>query len=284
MTPDITILYDTMRWEEKSLLEAGRRMGVNIQMIDCRTIHLRLEDTSPEYGTVLQRCLSHYRNVHSTAALEGMGCTVINPLMTSILAGNKLYGHMLLQRSGVPTPDATVAFSKDAALEGMAKRGYPVVLKPTVGSWGRMVSRINDDESAEGILEARDLMYPIYRVFYIEEYVRRPPRDIRAIVLGDSVAAAIYRVSGPGAWKTNTALGAKAIPCPVTGEIEDICIKASKAVGGKIVGVDLMESEEKGLVVHEVNNTTEYKNVARVCEKDISSLMLEYVMSVGGRQ
>ena len=281
MTPDITVFYDAMRWEEKSLMESGRRMGIDLRMADCRKVHLFLEGDAAGYGTVLQRCLSYYRNVHSTAALEGMGATVINPLMTGMLAGNKLYGHMLLRRGGVPVPRAMVAFSKEAALEGMGERGYPVVIKPTVGSWGRMVSRINDAESAEGILDCRDSMYPIYRVYYAEEYVRRPPRDIRAVVVGDRVAAAIYRESGPGMWKTNTALGGRASPCPVTSEMEEACIAARKAVGGHIVGVDLMESDDQGLVVHEVNNTTEYKNVARVCGVDVSSVMLEYAAGVG---
>ena len=276
MTPDVTVLYDSIRWEEKSLLEAGKRKGLNIQMIDCRKLALRLEDDAPGYGTVLQRCVSYYRNVHSTAALEGMGAKVVNSLETGILAGNKLYTHMLLQRHGVPTPHATIAFSKEAALEAMDRRGYPAIIKPTVGSWGRMISKLNDRDAADGILEYREAMYPIYQVHYLEEFIKRPPRDIRAIVVGDRVVAAIYRASGN--WKTNMALGGTASPCPVTGEMEDMCINARKAVRGQIVGVDLMESDERGLVVHEVNNTTEFKNTVRVCGVDIPSLMLDYLL------
>ncbi len=276
MTPDVTVLYDSIRWEEKSLLEAGKRKGLNIQMIDCRKLALRLEDDVPRYGTVLQRCVSYYRNVHSTAALEGMGARVVNSLETGILAGNKLYTHMLLQRHGVPTPHATIAFSKEAALEAMDRRGYPAIIKPTVGSWGRMISKLNDRDAADGILEYREAMYPIYQVHYLEEFIKRPPRDIRAIVVGDRVVAAIYRASGN--WKTNMALGGTASPCPVTGEMEDMCINARKAVRGQIVGVDLMESDERGLVVHEVNNTTEFKNTVRVCGVDVPSLMLDYLL------
>ena len=232
------------------------------------------------YGTVIQRCVSYYRNVHSTAALEGMGINVINCLETGIFAGNKLYTHMLLQKSRVPTPKAAVAFSKKAALDTLDDHGYPMIIKPTVGSWGRMISKLNNRESAEGILENREAMYPIYQIHYLEEFIQRPPRDIRAIVIGDEIVAAIYRVSTNDKWKTNMALGGTAQPCPVTKEMEDLCIKARKAVKGQIVGVDLMESNDRGLVVHEVNNTTEYKNTVRVCNVDIPSLILDYAIKL----
>jgi [lysine-biosynthesis-protein LysW]---L-2-aminoadipate ligase len=279
VTPEITVLYDTIRWEEKALLEAGKKKNINIQMLDCKKLFLDLDKEKDEYGNVLQRCVSYYRNVHSTAALEGMGVNVINCLKTGVFAGNKLYTHMLLKKHGVPTPFASVAFSKEAALESLEKNGYPKVIKPTVGSWGRMISKINDKESAEGIIESREKMYPIYQIHYLEEFVKRPPRDIRAIMVGDKVVAAIYRHSGNGNWKTNMALGGRAEKCEVSNEMEEMCIKAKNAVEGQIVGVDLMESDERGLVVHEVNNTTEYKNTVRVCEVDIPSLMLDYVLN-----
>ena len=280
MTPEITVLYDTIRWEEKALLEAGKKKNTNLQMLDCKKLSLDLDKKPDDYGIVLQRCVSYYRNLHSTAGLEGMGVNVVNCLNTGIFAGNKLFTHMLLKKHGIATPFATVSFSKDAALETLEKYGYPQVIKPTVGSWGRMVSKINDSDSAEGIIESREKMYPIYQIHYLEEFVQRPPRDIRAIVVGDKVVAAIYRSSGNGSWKTNMALGGVAEECKVSNEMEDICIKAKNAVQGQIVGVDLMESKDKGLLVHEINNTTEYKNTVRVCGVDIPSLMIDHVLNL----
>jgi len=281
VSPDVTILYDTIRWEEKALLEAGKKNNINIQMVNCKKLALNLEKKPEDYGIVIQRCVSYYRNLHSTAALEGLGVKVINCLNTGIFAGNKLFTHMLLKKFGVPTPDATVAFSKEAALQALETQGFPRVIKPTVGSWGRLISKLNDKESAEGIIESRENMYPIYQIHYLEEFVKRPPRDIRAIMVGDKIVAAIYRTSGNGNWKTNMSLGGIAEPCKVTPEMEEMCIKAKNAVQGDIVGVDLMESDKKGLVVHEVNNTTEYKNTVRVCEVDIPSLMLDYALNIG---
>ena len=277
MTNTITALYDTIRLEEKLLIESAKKNDINLEMVDCKKLFVDLNDKKNFDGPVLQRCVSYYRNLHSTAAIEGQGTKVVNCLNTGIFAGNKLFTHMLLQKAGVPTPDATVAFSKDSALEALDKNGFPKIIKPTVGSWGRMVSKINDMDSAEGIIDGREAMYPIHQVHFLEEFVERPPRDIRVIVIGDNVAAGIYRNSGDGNWKTNTHLGGSAETCEITNEIEDICIKAKDAVYGDIVGIDLMESNEKGMVVHEINNTTEFRNVVRVTGVDIPKLMLEYV-------
>ena len=278
MSSGLSILYDTIRWEEKALFDAGKKKGVDIKMVDCKNLFLNLDQTKENFGTVIQRCVSYYRSLHSTAALEGKEVNVINCLNTSIFAGNKLFTHMLLQKNGIPTPFSTVAFSEESALAALESQGYPMVLKPTVGSWGRLIALLKDRDSAEGIMESRERMYPIYQVYYLEEFVQRPPRDIRAIMIGDKVVAAIYRYSGDSQWKTNMALGGRAEECKVTKELEDICVRAKNAVQGQIVGVDLMESKEKGLLVHEVNNTTEYKNTVRVTGVDIPALMIDYAL------
>ena len=278
MSSGLSIFYDTIRWEEKALFDSGKKKGINVEMVNCKNLFLNLDKTKEKFDTVIQRCVSYYRSLHSTAALEGKGINVINSLNASIFAGNKLFTHMLLQKNGIPTPFSAIAFSQEAALDALEKRGYPMVLKPTVGSWGRMIALLKDRDSAEGIMESRERMYPIYQVYYLEEFVQRPPRDIRAIVIGDRVVAAIYRYSGDGQWKTNMALGGRAEECKVTKDLEDVCVKAKNAVKGQIVGVDLMESKKNGLVVHEVNNTTEYKNTVRVTGVDIPALMIDYAL------
>ncbi|MDG7050420.1 MAG: lysine biosynthesis protein LysX [Nitrososphaerota archaeon] len=280
MSSPITVLYDTIRPEEKALTEAATKMGIKIEMVDCKSLVLDVDKKS-QYQTVLQRCVSYYRNLHATAALEGMGANVINSLYCGVYAGNKLFTHMLLKNAGIETPYVSIAFSKDSALAALDTIGYPKVIKPTVGSWGRMVQRLNNKEAAEGIIEEREKMYPIYQIHYLEEFVQRPPRDIRAIVIGDTVAGAIYRNSTTENWKTNTHLGGTAEICKITPELEEICIKAKDSVKGQIVGIDLMESEERGLVVHEINNTTEYRNVARVTGVDIAGKILEYAVKSG---
>jgi [lysine-biosynthesis-protein LysW]---L-2-aminoadipate ligase len=279
----LTILYDNIRWEEKALYEAAKKKGVQVENVDCKNLVLGLNDRNSKYKdqVVIQRCVSYFKNVHSTSALEGLGAHVINPLDAAILCGNKMYAHMKLENAGVRTPKAISAFSEESALAALEEFGYPAVIKPTVGSWGRLIALLRDKEAARAVIEDREHMFPIYHVYYFEEFVERPPRDIRAIVFGERVVAAIYRYSGDGEWKTNMALGGHAEACPVTKELEDICIKATRALGGQIVGVDLMESKSDGLMVHEVNNTTEFKNTVRVTGVDIPGLMVDYALGQG---
>ena len=276
--PSFFILYDQLRWEEKSLIEAAQKKDIKLEVINCRENSIELDQDKSNYrdDVILQRCVSYYNNLHSTAAFEGLGAQVINSLHTAIMCGNKLFTHMELSKSDIAIPKAFCAFSNQSAMSILNKNGYPKVIKPVVGSWGRMIALLKDKEAAEAVIEDREHMYPLYHVFYFEEFVKRPPRDIRSIVVGDRVVAAIYRYSGDNEWKTNMALGGKAEACKVTSEMEELCLKAAKTMKGEILGVDLMESEN-GLLVHEVNNTTEFKNTVRVTGVDISSLIIEHL-------
>jgi [lysine-biosynthesis-protein LysW]--L-2-aminoadipate ligase len=275
------ILYDQLRWEEKSLIETAKKKDIKLEVINCRESSIELDkDKSPHCNDIiLQRCVSYYNNLHSTAAFEGLGAKIINSLYTAIMCGNKLFTHMELSKTGVAIPKAFCAFSNQSALNILNKNGYPKVIKPVVGSWGRMIALLKDKEAAEAVIEDREHMYPLYQVYYFEEFVKRPPRDIRCIVVGDNVAAAIYRYSGDNEWKTNMALGGKAEACKVTNEMENLCLRAAKTMKGEILGVDLMESDENGLLVHEVNNTTEFKNTVKVTGIDIPSLIIDHLVN-----
>ncbi|HEY7572611.1 MAG TPA: lysine biosynthesis protein LysX [Nitrososphaeraceae archaeon] len=281
--PHLAILYDQIRWEEKALYEAAKRRDFDPINIDCKSLVLGLNESEIQYQhyKIIQRCVSYFKNIHSTAALEGLGALVFNPLSTNSICGNKLFTHMILRKAGVRTPKAYAAFSESSAINALDQLGYPAIIKPTVGSWGRLIAVLADKEAAKGVLEHREHMFPLYQVYYLEEFVERPPRDIRAIVVGEQVIAAIYRYSGNGEWKTNMALGGRAENCPITNELEDICLDASRVVNGKIVGVDLMESKNDGLVVHEVNNTTEFKNTVKVTDIDIPGKIVEFVHEAG---
>jgi [lysine-biosynthesis-protein LysW]---L-2-aminoadipate ligase len=275
------ILYDQLRWEEKSLIEAAKKKDIKLEVINCRESSIDLDKDEYNYcdDIILQRCVSYYNNLHSTAAFEGLGAKMINSLYTAIMCGNKLFTHMELAKSGIAIPKAFCAFSNQSAMDILNKNGYPKVIKPVVGSWGRMVALLRDKEAAEAVIEDREHMYPLYHVFYFEEFVKRPPRDIRCIIVGNKVVAAIYRYSGDNEWKTNMALGGKAEACKVTNEMEDLCLKVARTLKGEILGVDLMESDENGLLVHEVNNTTEFKNTVRVTEIDIPSLIMDHMVN-----
>jgi [lysine-biosynthesis-protein LysW]---L-2-aminoadipate ligase len=273
-----------VRWEEKAIAAAAEKRGVTVNLVDAKGLELNLnsKQTGVADEVILQRTVSYFRNIHSTAALEYAGHRVVNSFKTAWLCGNKLFGSLELIRNGVPTPRTSLAFTEDSAMKAIGKLGYPSVIKPVVGSWGRLSALLRDRDAAVAVLEDREYMFPLYQVYYLQEYVKRPPRDIRSFVVGGKTVAAIYRMSGPEDWRTNTARGGRAHPCEIGKEFDELSVRAAGSTGGEIVGVDLMESKE-GLMVHEVNNTTEFKNTVPATGIDIPGLIVDYLVSIQKR-
>jgi len=277
----LRILFDRVRSEEKMLEEKAIELGHNTKMVDAKITQVNTESKKNDFDfgdVVLERCVSYFRGLHFTACLEFLGVPVINSFEVANNCGNKMITSLLLKKHNVPTPKTYFSFSSEAALENLEKTGYPMVIKPVVGSWGRGVMPLKDRDTADAIIEVRELSDgPLDRIYYLQEMVNRPPRDIRVIVVGDQVVAAMYRTSS-GSFKTNIALGAEPVVCEITKELEDVCMRAAKAVGGGILGVDVMEDKKRGLVVHEVNNTVEFKGLAKVAKKDIPKEMIDFAI------
>jgi len=280
----VSMVYDLVRLEEKAIIEAAKKHEVDFKIYDSKDLFFEIGDggnAKEIFGNVvLQRTAQYFRNLHLTAILESYGLHVVNSLQTALYSGNKLLSSILLTKEGVPTPRTKLAFTEESALKALDQLGYPAIIKPTIGSWGRLVACLNDIDAAKSVIEDREEMFPIYHVYYLQEKIKRPPRDIRAIVVGDKTIAAIYRISTTGDWRTNTARGGKAENLPITRELDDICLRACKPFGSGIYGVDLMESEKEGLMVHEVNNTTEFKNVMAQSKVDIPSKIITYLADV----
>ena len=273
-------MYDRIRWEEKTLRDKAKEKGIKAELIDAKSFPVDLSSKKiDKFGDiVLQRCISYFRGLHFSAILESKGISVINTFHTSLLCGDKLLTSLQLSKAGIPTPKTYVAFSMESALDVISKIGYPVVVKPIIGSWGRLISLVKDSESAEAVFEHREMMNnSLLKIYYIQEFVKRPPRDIRIISMDDEAVTAIYRSSTSDNWKTNVALGAKVSPCKITDEIEEIAVKTSKVLGGGILAIDAMESED-GILIHEVNSTIEFKGAATASGKDIGSKILDFVV------
>jgi len=277
----LRILFDRVRSEEKMLQEKASELGHDAKMIDAKITQVNTESKKSDFDfgdVVLERCISYFRGLHFTACLEFLDVPVINSFEVANNCGNKMITSLLLKKHNVPTPKTYFTFSSEAALENLEKIGYPMVIKPVVGSWGRGVMPLKDRDTADAIIEVRELNGgPLDRIYYLQEMVNRPPRDIRVIVVGDQVVAAMYRTSS-GSFKTNIAVGGEPVACEITKELEDVCMKAAKAVGGGILGVDVMEDKKRGLVVHEVNNTVEFKGLAKVVKKDIPKEMIDFAI------
>ncbi len=227
---------------------------------------------------VLQRCISYYRSLFLTRILENFGVRVVNSSKVSEVCGNKLITSMMLAKAGILTPKTYVSLSSESVSEAAEALGYPVVMKPFVGSWGRMISLAKDPQTLATIVELREsLANPIEHMYYLQEFVDRPPRDIRAIVVGGEIVASVYRNAGGDEWRTNVARGATTSAFKPDKELTEIVLKAAELVGGGILGVDAMESKE-GYMVHEVNNTVEFKGAQAASKDKIAKKIVEYVI------
>ncbi|MGP8160929.1 MAG: lysine biosynthesis protein LysX [Candidatus Dormibacteria bacterium] len=283
--PRIGVLCSRIRVEEKLLLQALRARGAEPERIDDDEAVLEIRGqagTSPPWDAVLDRSLSQSRALAALRVLEAQGVTTVNAAAVVAVCGDKVATSAALARRGLPTPRTLVAFTPEAALRAVEELGYPVVIKPAVGSWGRMVSRLNDRDAAEAVLEhKRALGSAADSVFYVQEHVDKPGRDIRSFVVGGETICAIYRESEH--WITNTARGGHASNCPVTAEIDGLSRGAAEAVGGGMVAVDLLESRDGRLLISEVNHTMEFRNSIGTTGVDIPGRMADHVLSVARR-
>ncbi|HET8521633.1 MAG TPA: lysine biosynthesis protein LysX [Thermomicrobiales bacterium] len=281
MSQSITvgILMSRVRVEEKLLLAELDRHDVEVVKLDDRALTLDLERPSVNVDVVLERAINHLRALYALRIFNNWGVPTVNTYEVANTCGDKLLTSSALVGAGLPTPRTIIAFTPESALEAIEELGYPVVMKPAVGSWGRLLSRINDRDAAEAILEHKVILGSFHHsAFYIQEYVNKPGRDIRSFVVGDETICAIYRDSPH--WITNTARGGVATNCPVTPEINELSLAAAKAVGGGVVAVDLLESE-RGLLVNEVNYTMEFRNSIDTTGVNIPAKIVDYVLEVG---
>lgn len=278
----ICIIYDKIRFEEKKIYNKIKEKGFDATLVDGKSLVFDTESSKhdPVFGDIiLQRVISYYRGLHLTYCLEQTELSVVNSFNVSEICGNKLITSMVLKKNNVPTPKTTFAFSTESARECMKKLGYPLVVKPIIGSWGRGIYQIKDQSMAEMLLETRqDNDNSFSRIYYFQELIDRPSRDIRCIVIGDEIIASVHRYSFENEWRTNVAMGGRTEEAPLTSELQEIVLKASKAIGSGILGVDLMEDRERGYLVHEVNNTVEFRGASAVCKSDIAGAMTDYLV------
>jgi [lysine-biosynthesis-protein LysW]--L-2-aminoadipate ligase len=272
----VGFLHSLIRKEEKLLLDAFRaKSDVELVMLDDRKLIFDLQ-SRPDVDVVIERCINHSRAMHGLRLLESAGIRCINTSEVARICGDKILTSLALKEAGVPQPELRIAFTEESALNAIESLGYPAVLKPAVGSWGRLLSKVNDREAAESILEHKAILGSYHHsIFYIQKYVEKRGRDIRSFVVGDACIAAIYRTSEH--WITNTAQGAVATGCPVDDELAEISLRAANAVGGGVVAVDLFETPE-GLQVNEVNYTMEFRNSIDTTGVDIPAKIVDYVV------
>lgn len=283
----LALVCSRVRVEEKMLLTAFSDLrDVEVRIVDDGSLRLPLTGGGLPGGgellraadAVMLRSLGHWRQLAIARVLAAWGVPTVNPAAVIGTCGDKLQTTLALETAGLPTPAAVAAFTVEAALEAVESLGYPCVVKPTVGSWGRLLARLNDRDAAEAVLEHKaTLGGPLHHVLYAQAHVDKPGRDIRAFVVGGSTVAAIGRVSAH--WITNTARGGRAEAVAVSSELDEVCRRAAAAVGGGALAVDLLESPD-GLLVNELNATMEFRNSVGPTGVDIPGLLARHVVQV----
>ena len=277
----IGVLYSRVRVEEKWIFAAMERRGIDYDRLDDRDIYFDLDQKDPwlSYDAILERSISYINGLYALRILNAWGVPTVNTAEVAQSCGDKLATSSALAKFGVPQPKNRIAFTPESALVAIEQMGYPVVIKPLIGSWGRLLAKINDRDAAEAILEHKDVLGSyLHSVFYIQEYIQKPGRDIRAFVIGDEVVTAIYRKSSH--WITNTARGGEGEKCPLTSPLTEICVKAAQAVGGGVLAVDIIEHPDRGYLVNEINHTMEFHTSQPITGIDIADHIVGYVCKV----
>lgn len=274
----VLLIYTILRDEERIIDKALSRRGIKVEKVLGNRTLWELNSGGFEAKLAINRTLSASQATYISFILEERGVKVINPFKTMVLCNDKALTTQLLAKEGIPVPKTYLAFTPEKALEALEEIGYPAVIKPVNGSWGRLLAKVNDKDAAEAIISYRWNLGGVHqKAFYIQEYVRKPGRDIRVLVMGGKVRYAVYRSSSH--WVTNTAKGAKATLCPVSDELINISEKVASIVGGDFIALDLFESE-KGLLVNEVNSTPEFARSSRDVGIDVGELIADFIEEV----
>lgn len=283
----VAVLASRVRYEEKRVFAALERRGVPYAHVDTRRLSAELDTTEADgrfgYAAALNREISHSRGMYGSLLLEARGVATLNTSAVITACGDKVRTSLLLRRAGVPAPRTAVALSPEEGADAAERLGFPVVIKPLAGSWGRLVAAVHDREQAETVLEHRAaLPSPQQHIVYLQELVDKPGRDIRVILAGDEVVGATYRYSD--GWRTNAARGARSAPCPLTPELTEPARAAARAVGGGVLGVDLVEGPAGPLVL-EVNHTVEFQGFqhAHGDAVDVADAIVSHLLDVARR-
>lgn len=278
--PRIGVMFSRVRLDEKWIFAALEQRGLNYDRINDRDISLDVHNPEPwlKYDVILARNISYVRGLYALRVLNSWGIPTVNSARVAEICGDKLSTTAALAQAGIPQPEMKIAFTPEAALDAIDEMGYPVVLKPVVGSWGRLLSKINDRDAAEAILEHKSVLGSYqHSVFYIQEYIEKPSRDIRSFVFDNETVCAIYRNSPH--WITNTARGGSGEVCPVTPEINNLSVRAAQAVGGGMLAIDLVEHATKGLLVNEINHTMEFHTTVPLTGVDLPNMIVNYLLA-----
>ena len=204
--------------------------------------------------------------------LEERGVRVLNKAKAIERTVDKYYTSGLLAQAGLLTPRTIVCERSDDALKAFVTLGRDVVVKPLFGSMGLGLVRIENEDLAYRVFKALEIERAVY---YLQEFIPHHGRDIRAFVLGDRVVASMERIAD--SWRTNFARGAECRAVNLTADQEELCLRATQAVGTEYAGVDLLPVSSGDSYILEVNGIPGWKGLQATGEVDIAGEIANYL-------
>ena len=279
-------LYSTRR-----LVEAGRERGHEMHVIDTLRAYMNITSHKPSihykgaelepFDAVIPR-IGASITFYGTAVLrqfEMMGVFPLNESVAISRSRDKLRSLQLLSRKGVGLPVTGFAHSPDDIPDLISMvGGAPLVIKLLEGTQGIGVVMCETEKAAESVLEA---FMGLKANIMVQEYIREAGgADIRCLVVGDKVIAAMKRQAQPGEFRSNLHRGGSASLIKISPEERMTAVRAAKVMGLNVAGVDILRSNH-GPVVMEVNSSPGLEGIESTTGKDVAGLIIAYIEKNG---
>lgn len=275
----IAVLASLIRPDERRLLAALEQRGVRYEQVDSRALWSPAGGLARRWRGVLNREIGQVRAAYAARMLEAADVPVLNSAAATEICGDKWRTSLALVAAGLPTPRTALGLTPEAALAALEEIGYPALVKPLVGSWGRMIATLRDRAMAEDVFEYISAQPgPQSHLVYVQELIPKPGRDIRAIVVGGELLGAEYRIAE--GTRTNVARGARTQLCPETAELSKLAVAAAAATEADIAAVDLIEDTGGRLLVLEVNHRAEFSGFQAALgdRVDVAGRIVDYLL------
>jgi len=279
---NLAILSAGDGWHVRDLLRAAGSLGHAAAAVDFRKLSAGVATASEPldgFDAVLVRTMppgSLEQVVFRMDLLhraEANGVRVLNPPRAVEVCVDKYLATARLHAAGMRVPATIACQQADAALEAFGQLGGDVVVKPLFGSEGRGMLHISDPELAWRTFRTLERTQS---VLYLQQFIRHPGWDVRVFVLDGEVLAAMRRSSIED-WRTNVAQGGSAEPMRLGPELEALALRATKAVGAVVAGVDLLPGPDGGWYVLEVNAVPGWRALAPVTGVDVAVALVDFL-------
>ncbi|MFI6515521.1 RimK family alpha-L-glutamate ligase [Spirillospora sp. NPDC050679] len=279
VTGPVVVLASRVRAEEKRLLAALRHRGVDCAHTDTRTLAGTPTGPAGDRPLVLNREIGQARAAYAGTLLEAQGAVVVNSAAAIEVCGDKWRTALALGQADVPSPRTHLALTPDAALAALDELGYPAVVKPLVGSWGRLVTRVADRAMAAAVLEhVAALPSPRAHIVLAQQLIDGG-RNIRVVVVGGEALGATWHRAGE--WRANVARGARARRLDLRPDHAKLAVRAADATGAEIAGVDLVEDADGRTYVLEVNHGVEFTGFQEATGIDVAGRIADHLLARG---